>query len=330
MSKVVRLYETGDASVLKIEDEAVRAPGPGEVALRLEALGLNRAEVLYRQGLYLETTHPPSRIGYEGAGVVERVGEGVDAGWVGKRVGTIPGYSMNKFGLWAEEAVVPVSVLAETPKNVTVEQSAAIWMKYVTAYGGLVFAGEMKRGDHVILTAGSSSVGLAAIEIVKDRGAVSIVTTRTSKKKDELKRLGADHVIATEEEDIVARVKEITGGKGADVIFDSIAGQFIETLAKCAAMYGRMVEYGGLSLEPAPFPFRAALHKQLTLRGYTLMLVTADPAKRAETVKYVTEKIEAGVFRPKIAKVFRGLEQLGAAQDYMETNAQVGKIVVLL
>jgi NADPH:quinone reductase-like Zn-dependent oxidoreductase len=165
---------------------------------------------------------------------------------------------------------------------------------------------------------------------VKDLGGVSIATTRTSKKKNELKQLGADHVVATEEEDIVARVKEITGGKGAGVIFDSIAGQFVETLAKCASMYGRMVEYGGLSLEPAPFPFRAALHKQLTLRGYTLVLVTADPAKRAETVRYVTEKIGAKVLRPKIAKVFHGLEQLGAAQDYMETNAQVGKVVVVL
>jgi NADPH:quinone reductase-like Zn-dependent oxidoreductase len=221
-------------------------------------------------------------------------------------------------------------VLAETPAGLSVEESAAIWMQYVTAYGGLVFAGEMKRGDHVIITAASSSVGLAAIEIVKDMGGVSIATTRTSKKKDELKQLGADHVIATEEEDIVARVKEITGGKGAAVIFDSIAGQFIETLAKCAAMYCRMVEYGGLSLEPAPFPFRAALHKQLTLRGYTLVQVTADPVKRAEAVKYVTEKIAAKILRPKIAKVFRGLEQLPAAQDYMETNAQVGKVVVVL
>jgi NADPH:quinone reductase-like Zn-dependent oxidoreductase len=330
MSKIVRLHETGDANVLQIEDEEPRQPGKGEVLLKLEALGLNRAEVLYRQGQYLETTKPPSRIGYEGAGVVECVGEGVDPAWIGKRAGTIPGFSMNQHGLWAERAIVPASVLAETPKNLKVEESASVWMKYVTAYGGLIFAGEMKRGDHVLITAASSSVGLAAIQIVKDLGSISIATTRTSKKKQELLELGADHVIATEEQDVVTRVNEITGGRGAEVIFDSIAGKFVETLAKCAAMLGRMVEYGGLSLEPAPFPLRIALKKQLTLRGYTLLLVTMDPVKRAQAVQYVTEKIEAGVLRPKIAKVFRGLEQLGQAQDYMETNQHVGKIVVVL
>jgi NADPH:quinone reductase-like Zn-dependent oxidoreductase len=330
MPKVVRLHATGDASVLKIEDEAVREPGAGEVRLKLEAFGLNRAEVLYRQGNYLEQTKLPSRIGYEGAGVVEAVGEGVDAAWIGKRAGTVPGFSMYQYGLWAEQAIVPAHVLAETPKNLNVEKSAAIWMQYMTAYGGLLVAGEMKRGDHVIITAASSSVGLAAIQIVKDQGAVSIATTRTSAKKQELLDLGADHVVATEEEGLPARVKEITGGKGADVIFDPVAGPFVETLAKCAAIDAKIVEYGALSLEPTPFPFRAALHKQLTMRGYTLHQVSSNSELRATAVKYVTEKIEAGVFVPKIAKVFRGLEQLGAAQDYMETNAQVGKIVVVL
>ena len=330
MPKIVRLHGTGDASVLQIEEEAKRTPGAGEVLLKVEALGLNRAEVLYRQGNYLEQTKLPSRIGYEGAGVVESVGEGVNPAWVGKRAGTVPGFSMHQYGLWGEYAIVPAHVLAATPKTLKLEESAAIWMQYVTAYGGLLIAGEMKRGDFVMITAASSSVGLAAIQIAKDQGATSIATTRTSAKKHELLELGADHVIATEEEDIVARVKEIAGGKGAAVIFDPVAGKFIETLAKCAAMYGRMVEYGGLSLEPAPFPFRAALHKQLTMRGYTLHQVSSNPKLLETAVKYVTEMIEAGVFVPKIAKVFRGLEELGAAQDYMETNAQVGKIVVVL
>jgi NADPH:quinone reductase-like Zn-dependent oxidoreductase len=237
---------------------------------------------------------------------------------------------MNKYGLWAEEAIVPISALVVTPQGLNQEESAAIWMQYVTAYGGLLTAGEMKRGETVLITAASSSVGLAAIQIAKDHGGVAVATTRTGEKKQELLDAGADFVIATQEEDLVARVMEVTGGHGADVIFDPVAGKFIETLAKCAARYGRLIEYGGLSLEPAPFPFRMALKKQLTMRGYTLMQVSEDPARRAEAVRYITEKIEAGVLRPKIAKVFRGLEQIGAAQDYMESNQQVGKIVVVL
>lgn len=330
MPKVVRLHQTGDASVLRIEEMPAANPGPGEVRLKVESLGMNRAEVLYRQGQYLERTEVPSRIGYEGAGVVEAIGEGVDVSWKGKRAGTVPGFSMNKYGLWAEEAIVPASALVGTPKGLKKEESAAIWMQYVTAYGGLLMAGEMKRGDTALITASSSSVGLAAIQIVKDHGGVSIATTRTGKKKQELLDAGADHVVATQEEDLVVRVEQITGGKGANVIFDPVAGKFVETLAKCAARYGRLVEYGGLSLEPAPFPFRMALKKQLTMRGYTLMQVSENPKRREEAVHYITEKIVAGVFRPKIAQVFHGLEQLGAAQNYMESNQQVGKIVVVL
>ena len=330
MTKTVRLNKTGDASVLEIEQEEVRNPGAGEVRLRLEALGMNRAEVLFRQGQYLEPTEPPSRIGYEGAGVVEAVGYGVDASWSGKRVGTVPGFSMNKYGLWAEQAIVPASALVATPKGLSKEESAAIWMQYLTAYGGLLMAGELKRGETALITAASSSVGLAAIQIVKDQGGVSIATTRTSDKKQELLDAGADHVVATAEEDLAARVNEITGGHGADVIFDPVAGKFVETLAKCAAMHGRLVEYGALSLEPAPFPFRPALAKLLTMRGYTLHQVSGDPAALDQAVRYITEKIEAGVLRPKIAKVFHGLEQIGAAQDFMESNQQVGKIVVVV
>ena len=149
-------------------------------------------------------------------------------------------------------------------------------------------------------------------------------------RKQELLDAGADHVVATAEEDLAARVNEITGGHGADVIFDPVAGKFVETLAKCAAMHGRLVEYGALSLEPAPFPFRPALAKLLTMRGYTLHQVSGDPAALDQAVRYITEKIEAGVLRPKIAKVFHGLEQIGAAQDFMESNQQVGKIVVVV
>lgn len=114
--------------------------------------------------------------------------------------------------------------------------------------------GRVKQGDFVVLTAASSSVGLAAIEIVKAEGATSIATTRTSKKKAELLAAGADHVIATEEENLVARVMEITGDKGARIIFDPIAGKGVEALAQAAASGGTIFEYGALSLEPTPFP----------------------------------------------------------------------------
>lgn len=185
---------------------------------------------MFYHGQYLEQPELPSRLGYEVAGVIDAVGEGVDKGWLGKSVSTIPGFSMNRYGTLGEEAVVPVTALGEYPRNLRPVEATAIWMQYLTAYGALVLFGNVHPGDFVIITAASSSVGLAAIQIVNAEGATAIATTRTSKKRDELLSLGAAYVIATDEEDLAHRVNEITGGRGARIIFDPVAGPFVEKL----------------------------------------------------------------------------------------------------
>ena len=226
---------------------------------------------MYYRGFYFEKPTLPSRIGYEGSGTVEAVGPGVDPAWVGKKVATVPGFSQNQYGLLGEEAIVPATSLAEYPANLSSIEAAAIWMQYLTAYGALILFGKVVAEDFVIITAASSSVGLAAIQIAKDVGATAIATTRTSKKRSELLSLGADHVIATDEEDLPDRVAAITGGKGARIIFDPVAGPFVETLAAAAAPGGIIFEYGALSMQPTPFPLMAALPKGLAVRGYSLM-----------------------------------------------------------
>ena len=328
MPKIVMCHQTGDASVMQLEEHPVEAPSPGEVRLHVEAIGLNRAEVLFREGRYLEKPAYPARIGYEASGIVEAVGEGVDKGWIGKRVSTIPAFGMSKHGVYGEHAVVPVAAIAEYPAKLSPVEGTAIWMQYLTAYGALIGLAKIRTGDFVIVSAASSSVGLAAIEMLRAESAISIATTRTGKKKAELLEAGADHVIATEEEDFAARVKEITGGKGARVAFDPVAGPFLALLAKAAAAGGVIIEYGALSLAPTIFPLQPALGKQLTIYGYTLMQVTTNPEKLAAGKKYVLDRLESGVFKPHIAKVFHGLDKIGEAHRYMESNEQVGKIVV--
>ncbi|MFZ0662060.1 MAG: zinc-dependent alcohol dehydrogenase family protein [Acidobacteriaceae bacterium] len=202
-------------------------------------------------------------------------------------------------------------------------------MQFVTAWGALAHFGKLAQGDFVVITAASSSVGLAAIQIVKDAGGVAIATTRTSKKRDQLASLGADHVIATEEEDLVARVKEITGGRGARLIFDSIAGPFVEKLAQAAAYQGILLEYGALSLQPTPFPFFHALRKGLTMRTYLLLEITDEPQAFAEAKQYIYDRLADGRFRPKIAKTFP-FAQIVEAYRYLESNAQVGKVVITI
>ena len=327
MPKIVRFYKTGEPENLQLEDAPVQQPGPGEVRLRVQAVGLNRAELLYLQGLYLEPTSPPSRIGYEAAGAVEAIGEGVDQHWIGKNVATIPGFLMSKYGVLGEEAVVPAAVLGEYPAKLSPTEAAAIWMQYLTAYGALVTFGKIQKDDFVVVSAASSSVGLAAIQIAKAEGATAIATTRTGQKRKELMTLGADHVVALDSEDLSARVKEISGGKGARICFDPVAGPFVEKLADAAAPGGMIFEYGALSMAPTPFPLMLALRKALTIRGYTLHELTARPEILRTAKQYVFDRLQDGRFVPKIAKTFP-LEKAADAYSFMESNAQVGKIVI--
>ena len=139
--------------------------------------------------------------------------------------------------------------------------------------------------------------------------------------------MGADHVIATEEEDFVARVTQITGGKGARVIFDPVAGPFLEKLAQASAPGGIIFQYGVLSMRPTPFPLSVALGKGLSIRGYTLMEITRNLEKRAAAKDYVYDRLADGRFHPKIAKTFP-FSQTVEAYKYLESNAQVGKVVV--
>ncbi len=325
--KIVRFHETGGAEVLRVEDLPLPEPGNGEVRLRVKAIGLNRAEVSFREGRYLVQPELPSKIGYEASGIVEAVGEGVDQAWVGKTASTVPAFPLDKYGVYGEVAIVPAYALAVYPASLSFAEGTSIWMQYITAWGALVHLGKMTKGDFVLLTAASSSVGLAAIEMAKAEGATSIAVTRTSAKKSELQGAGADHVIASDDEDLVARVNEITGGKGVRLVFDPIGGPIVEKLAACTAFQGMLFEYGALSGEKTPFPLFAALSKSLTLRGYTLFEITPVPELRAEAERYVYDKVEAGAFRPRIAKTFQ-LDEIAEAHRYMESNQQIGKIVV--
>jgi NADPH:quinone reductase-like Zn-dependent oxidoreductase len=277
--------------------------------------------------MYLEKVTPPSGLGYEAVGKVIAVGPEVDSTLIGKRFGTIPGYSMYQYPVLAEEAIVPASVLAAAPNSLSVVEGAAIWMQYCTAYGALVPFGKVAAGDFVIVTAASSSVGLAAIQIVKAQGGVSIATTRTSAKKHQLIALGADHVIVTEEEDLVARVQSITGGKGARVVFDPVGGDSINALAAATANGGTIFLYGMLSGKPTPFPM-ATFGRSIGMFGYTFGELRGTP--EWETMKkYIYDHLADGSFKPKIARTFP-FDQTVEAYRYLESNEQIGKIVITL
>jgi NADPH:quinone reductase-like Zn-dependent oxidoreductase len=327
MPKIARFHKIGGPENLVLEDLPSWQPGRGEVKLHVDAIGLNRAEALYMRGQYFEQPVLPSRIGYEAAGTVEAVGPDVDESWLNKRVATIPGFSQNKYGVLGEEAIVEAVSLGEYPPALSSVEGAAVWMQYLTAYGALIHFGKVATGDFVIVTAASSSVGLAAIQLVKDAGATSIATTRTSKKKYELLALGADHVIATEEEDLPKQVAAITNNLGARIIFDPVAGPYVETLAQAASNGGTLFVYGGLSMQPTPFPMMAALPRGMSMRGYSLLEIKRNPDWLRTAKQYIYDRLRDKRLHPVIAKTFP-LAEARAAYEYLESNQQIGKVVI--
>ena len=328
MPKIVRFAKTGGPEVLELRDEPLQSPKAGEVRLKVEALGLNRAEAMFRSGAYLEAPELPSRLGYEAAGVVDAVGPGVTTLKVGDRVSTIPAFGLSAHGVYGESAVVPAFAAVDYPAAFTPGQGAAIWMQYITAWAGLIERGRLERGQAALITAASSSVGLAAIQVAKAEGAISIAATRKADKKAKLLAAGADHVIVTEDENLPDRVKAITGGKGADVILDPVAGPYVETLAEAAAHEARFLIYGLLDPRPTPFPMFPAFMKGFTMRAFTLFEFTSRPPLLEKAKSYVNRGLEAGTLVPVIDKEAFSLDRIADAHRYMESNVQFGKIVV--
>lgn len=327
MSRVIRFKQTGDADVLQIQSETVPAPEAGEVQIEVAAFGLNRAEVMFRRGQYLESPELPARIGYEASGTITAIGDGVTGFNIGDAVSTIPNFSMNHYGSYAETANMPVTAVTHHPPGLGWDQAAAIWMQYLTAYGALIDIANMQAEDYVLIPAASSSVGLAAIQLCNLIGAVPIALTRSSHKKQALLEHGAQHVVVSEEQDVIAEVENITAGEGVRIVFDPVGGPMLETLAQVTAKHGIIFQYGALSPDPSPFPLFSVLAKGLTIRGYTLFEFTSDEAKLARAQQAIYQWLDNAQLRPVIDRTF-SFDDIVAAHRYLESNEQFGKIIV--
>jgi len=326
MTKVVRIYQHGGPEELRFEELNVGEPAAAEVRLKMEAIGLNRSEAAFRAGEYPVTPKFPTLIGYEGVGIVEALGAGVQGFGVGERVCVLPNFRLGEYGIYGERAIVPARSLLSPPPGLTPVEAASIWMQYFTALAIIEIA-QAAIGDFVIVRAASSSVGLAAIQLANWAGAVPIAATRTSAKAPALRQQGAKHVIPTDETDLVAEVQRITGGKGARIIFDPVGGPDIDKLALAAAEEGIIFIYGGLSGKPTPYPHWPAALKGLSIRGWVASSIWNRPERFARNRELILQGLASGHLRPVIAKTFP-FSQIVAAHRYLESNQQIGKIVV--
>lgn len=328
-TRTVRFHQFGGPEVLRIEPVEMRQPGADEVTIRVKALGLNRAESLLRTDRYIESPQLPSGLGLEATGVVEAVGSAVREFTPGDAVSILPPTSMKEEPTHAEHLVVPQGRLVKNPPGQAWSEAAATWMQYLTAYGALVQVAGLHEGDVVVITAASSSVGLAAIQIARRVGAVPIAVTRTSAKREALLKAGAAEVIASEEENLRSRLLEVIGEIGARVVFDPVGGPIFEALTAAMADGGMLIEYGGLSPEPTTFPLFEVLSRSLILRGYRVYEVLEDPARLQDARHFIFTGLADGSLRPVIARRF-AFDEIVEAYRYLESNQQFGKVVVTL
>jgi NADPH:quinone reductase-like Zn-dependent oxidoreductase len=235
--------------------------------------------------------------------------------------------SQGDWGIWAEQAIVPERILLPAPPSLSPAEAAAIWMPFMTAFA-LIEVANIGIGEAAIIPAASSSVGIAAIQLTNWAGGISIAATRTSAKADELRAQGATHVVATQEEDLVERVMAITGGKGARCAFDPVGGPYVETLAKALAPRGILFVYGGLSEQPTPYPHWQMAMKGCSMRGWVASEIWNHPHRFEAAKDTVLAGLSGGHLRPVIARTFEGLHAVPDANRYLESNEQVGKVVV--
>lgn len=247
MTKAIRIFKTGGPEVMEYVDVEVGEPGPGEARVRHHACGLNYIDVYFRTGLYPQPL--PAGLGMEGAGVVEAVGEGVSHVKPGDRVA----YAARPPGAYAEARVMPAAVLVKLPDNIDFETGAAMMLQGLTVQYLFRRTFPLKGGETILFHAAAGGVGLIACQWARALG-VNLIGTVGSDQKGELaKQHGAAHVINYNKEDFVTRVREITGGRGVPVVYDSIGADTFTGSLDCLSPLGTMVSFGSASGPVPPF-----------------------------------------------------------------------------
>ncbi|MBN3840893.1 quinone oxidoreductase [Burkholderia sp. Ac-20349] len=326
MAHAVRFHETGGPEVLRWEEVEVGDPGPGQVRLRHDAVGLNFADTYFRSGLY--PVPLPAGLGVEAAGVVEAVGPGVTNVAVGDRV-TYTGF-LNTLGAYSTERLIPAAPLVRLPAGITCETAAAMTMR------GLTSAYLMRRihafapGDTILLHAAAGGVGLIVSQWAKLLG-LTVIGTVSSEHKAEIARAhGCDHTIDYSREDVAKRVRELTDGTGVDVVFDSVGKDTFEGSLDSLKRRGLMVCVGTASGPIPPFdPQRLAMKGSLYLTRPALADYIADPAEKNDLAGELFAHVAAGRIRIEINQRY-ALQDAAQAHRDLESRKTTGSSVFIV
>ena len=321
--RAVVLTEFGGPEVLKISEVPAPTPGPDEVLVNVAATALNRADVLQRKGFYPNPFPSEYDIpGMEFSGTVSAVGERVKSWRVGDEVmGIVSG------GAYAEQLVIHERQAMRVPKGVSLVDAAGIPEVFITAWDGLVLQGGLTSGRWALVHAVASGVGTAAIQICRSIDA-RIIGTCSSAKVEQVRALGANVVVDYSKDDFVERVREATDGRGVDVVLDPVGGDYLDRNVASLAVKGRIVQIGVMA-GAGSFNVGALLPKRASLIG-TVLRARPLEEKIAVSQRFAAEMLplfDSGAMKPVVDKRFT-LEQIAEAHAYLESNANVGKVVI--
>jgi NADPH:quinone reductase len=321
---VIAIREAGGPDVLVPEHRPVPKPDAGEVLVKVAAAGVNRPDVMQRQGLYPPPQGATDIPGLEIAGEVVALGATATRWKLGDRV-----MALVVGGGYAQYCPAHESHALPVPPALTLTEAAAIPETFFTVWHNAFERGRLKAGETLLVHGGSSGIGTAAIQLAKAFGARVIATAGSEEKCEACRRLGADTSINYRKEDFVAATKAATGGKGADVILDLVGGDYIEHNYEAAAVEGRVVQIAFQASSRATVDFRRIMLKRLTHTGSTLRArsVGDKAAIAREVEEQVLPLLANRKVRPLIDSTFP-LAQASAAHARMETSAHIGKIVL--
>jgi NADPH:quinone reductase len=318
--KAIQVQKLGGPEVLELTDLPVPEPKAGQVRLRVQAVGLNFADILNVNGEYLTRARTPFVPGMEMAGVIDALGEGVTGLEVGQLVAALGP------GAFAEYAVVHAAAVFPIPANLKAREAAALPVSYYTAYFALRTLGQAKTGETVLIEAGAGALGTATIQLAKEMG-LKVITLASSEEKLELTRsLGADHAFLNTG-DYRNLVLEATGGKGVDIMCSIVGGPGFQDRLTMMASQGRVMVIGNASRESANLTPTALMTKNLSVIGVWLTPLVSDAAAMLEASQFIGPLIASGKVKPIVGRTFK-LEDAGEAFTFMLSRQNTGKVVI--
>jgi NADPH2:quinone reductase len=324
MPKAIRFYETGGLEVLRFEDVEVGKPAPDEAQVRHTAIGVNFIDVYDRTGLY--PTSLPSGLGREAAGVVTAVGRKAK----GLRVGNRVAYCLPKPGAASELSNVPADRLVKVPKGISDQQAAAIMMKGLTAHYLIRRTYRVAKGDYILVHAAAGGVGLVLCQWAKSLGAKVIGVVGSQPKADLARKNGCRHVLLSGQDDIVARVKEITRGEGVAVVYDSVGKDVFMLSLDCIRRLGMMVTFGNASGPVPPIaPLELSKRGSLFLTRPTLFHYIAKRADLESGAKELFAAVKSKKVKVHIGQTYPLAEARKAYED-LEARRTTGSTVLVL